>query len=356
MIKKIEIFNFQSHKNSILEFTPGLNIINGPSHNGKSAIIRALKWCLQNKPRGDSFKSHFANKKDPVKVSITFDNGVVVTREKGKENIYRITKNNSETEYKALGVDVPNEVQEVINMNNINLQSQGDNHFMVSDRPGARAKALNKIVGLEVIDSSIKKSNAVVNKYKSSLSLLTDEIKSNTESLKQFDNVENIEKLIKFIDFKYATLATTRTAESSLVDLIEKIEKTEKEIETVTYWLDVEYEFNKVNKQLKEINRIKSEKKQLSKLIDEILVNQNTISDNKDFLNIENEMLNIENLLEQLKIKNSKIFNIQNLISDISYQISFKRVCEKIIKQSIMELNKIGACPVCGQEIKEWRI
>lgn len=54
-IKSIEIENFQSHKYSKLDFSERLNVIVGPSDNGKSAIIRALKWVLFNEPKGTDF-------------------------------------------------------------------------------------------------------------------------------------------------------------------------------------------------------------------------------------------------------------------------------------------------------------
>ena len=48
MIKSVEFQNFQSHKKTILEFVPGVNIIVGLSDAGKSAVMRAIKWCLKN--------------------------------------------------------------------------------------------------------------------------------------------------------------------------------------------------------------------------------------------------------------------------------------------------------------------
>ena len=47
-LKRVRLENFQSHKNSIIDFDRGLNVIVGPSDSGKSAIIRAIKWALYN--------------------------------------------------------------------------------------------------------------------------------------------------------------------------------------------------------------------------------------------------------------------------------------------------------------------
>jgi len=57
MIKTLSIQNYQSHKDSTLEFDPGVNVIVGSTDSGKTAIIRALRWLIWNRPNGDSFRS-----------------------------------------------------------------------------------------------------------------------------------------------------------------------------------------------------------------------------------------------------------------------------------------------------------
>ncbi len=54
-IKELHIREFQSHEATALQFHPGLNVLVGPSDSGKSAIVRALRWCLHNEPRGEAF-------------------------------------------------------------------------------------------------------------------------------------------------------------------------------------------------------------------------------------------------------------------------------------------------------------
>ena len=61
MIKSIQIKNIQSHKDTSLEFSPGINAIVGSSNNGKSAVLRALYWARYNRPLGtDTLLSHWA--------------------------------------------------------------------------------------------------------------------------------------------------------------------------------------------------------------------------------------------------------------------------------------------------------
>jgi len=57
LIRSLEIENFQSHELTKLDLHKGLNVIVGPSDQGKSALIRALRWLCYNEPKGTDFFS-----------------------------------------------------------------------------------------------------------------------------------------------------------------------------------------------------------------------------------------------------------------------------------------------------------
>lgn len=56
MIKKVKLINFQSNKNTTLEFSPRVNVIHGNSDGGKSSFIRGI---CSNIYRDPFFISHF---------------------------------------------------------------------------------------------------------------------------------------------------------------------------------------------------------------------------------------------------------------------------------------------------------
>ena len=47
---KVTLKDFQIIKKANLEFIPGLNVIIGPSNNGKSSILKAIKSCIYTTP------------------------------------------------------------------------------------------------------------------------------------------------------------------------------------------------------------------------------------------------------------------------------------------------------------------
>lgn len=171
MIKKVAIQNFQIHKETGLEFTEGMNVIAGSSDNGKSSIIRAIRWVLMNRPTGFAFHTHGA--KDDTAVCIVFGDNECVTRRKGEKNTggyhYR------QDTFAALRTDVPPEIQRVLNLSDINIQSQHDPYFLLQDSPGEVAKKLNVVAGLGIIGDTIKNANAVVRQRKDAVGILVQQ-------------------------------------------------------------------------------------------------------------------------------------------------------------------------------------
>lgn len=48
MLKTIKLTNFRSHEDTLIEFTPGLNVIVGENGSGKSSIFQAIGVGLFN--------------------------------------------------------------------------------------------------------------------------------------------------------------------------------------------------------------------------------------------------------------------------------------------------------------------
>jgi len=155
MLKKFQVKNFQSHKDTTIEFHPGLNVIRGTSDHGKTALIRALIWLARNRPTGEGFKNLDSGKDDIVEVSLEFDeHRISHIREKGKSK-YLVDGE----ELKAHGAAVPDHVTEALNIRDYNIQEQLDRHFLILSSPGDVAKEFNRIVNLDEIDIVTQRIN-----------------------------------------------------------------------------------------------------------------------------------------------------------------------------------------------------
>lgn len=188
MIKSIAMKNFQSHKDTTVIFCDGINAIVGLSDSGKTSILRAIDWVVNNKPSGEEFISSWS---DETSVAITLDNGVVVKRGRTpSDNYYMI---NDEI-FRAFGVHVPVEIKNVMNMEQINIEKQLDPPFLLGSSPGEVAQILNQIVDLGGIDHAI--SNIRKEKMKADQEHKTEKTRweESIEQLRQYDNLPAMEK------------------------------------------------------------------------------------------------------------------------------------------------------------------
>jgi len=114
-----------SHKDTMIPFSPGVNDLIGDSDTGKSAVMKALDWCIFNNPSGDEYVSWWAGK-EPTSVEIGIDGRKVIRKRTKSSNTYQIDK---EEPYHAFGQGVPEDVQKIFNIQSINIHRQPDAHF-----------------------------------------------------------------------------------------------------------------------------------------------------------------------------------------------------------------------------------
>jgi len=129
MIQNLTIRNFLSHKNSKFKFHRGVNVIVGETKAGKSAVIRALDWVKDNRPTGNTFRSNWGG---TTAVSLNTEQDTVKRIKSEKINEYRLNTNEP---YQAR-TDVPEEVQKALRLNEINVETQFESHFLLSQSPG----------------------------------------------------------------------------------------------------------------------------------------------------------------------------------------------------------------------------
>jgi exonuclease SbcC len=209
MIREIELINFQGHGHSVLALSPGLNVITGPSDNGKSSIIRAIRWVLQNRPQGDGICKHDT---DETRVIIRTDNHVIERFRKGRDNCYVLDGK----VFRAMRGGVPEEIVQALNISSACLQSQHDIHYLINLSPGEAAKHVNELADLSEIDSSIKKANSLIGKAQSDKRHVEAEIASLDQKIADSAHLETIEVLLSRMGRTVAGLDEKRKKEEGL--------------------------------------------------------------------------------------------------------------------------------------------
>ena len=235
MIQSLHIRNLQSHKDSHLDFCEGVNVIVGPSDSGKSAILRALRWIVKNRPQGDVLRSHWGGDTE-VNISL-HESGLEidpeVTRMKGKTDEY----NMNGSSFKALRGDVPQEIQDVLNMTDINLQRQLDQPFLLSNTPGKVALHFNRIAKLDKIDTANQRINSWIKQLSNEIAYKEDQRDKLSEQIKTFDYLEKMEievEALEALEDRYTKLCLNKSNLFKLIQFIEKLSTELSDIEQVT--------------------------------------------------------------------------------------------------------------------------
>lgn len=219
MIEELHLINCQSHPDSLLEFEPGLNVITGDTDSGKSAIIRGLNKIVYNSMPSKELVSHWGG---PLKIAVKIDGNTVILKHDKKDS-YALNK----TTFNAVGSKVPEEVQQLFNMNSINIQNQIDTFFLLNETSGYVASYLNEIANLSQIDSTTKSIKSELNEVKRSI--INDKVTLNEkeEAVKSYSFLTELESAIKEaeqLEEKVSAIQIEVYAIQTLLDTIENID------------------------------------------------------------------------------------------------------------------------------------
>lgn len=222
MLTKIELHNFQSHKNTVIDFDEHINSICGESDNGKTAIIRAIKWVIENRPLGtDKLNSNWnTNFKEPMSVKIYTDKGYVERIRDKNRNGYNVMINGNLTELNAVGSEVPQEVTDFFNLKDVNFQYQLDAPYLLSMTPGEASKYLNDIVHLDSIDKIMSVSDSNKRELNSKEKIITADIKNLEKEINDTAWVDDANNVVKEIDSITESIEENNNLISQLNDSI----------------------------------------------------------------------------------------------------------------------------------------
>lgn len=208
-IEEVIITNFQSHVYTRLSFVSGINMIVGQSNNGKSAILRAIEWALNNVPHGTEF---ITTGKEMAEVTVVLSNGYKITRRRSRSNAvnqYVLEKDGNEEVFSGFGGSIPPQIEEARGMNRIefNFSKQLDAPFLISDSPKTRAQTIGNLDELGKIDRALQSTNDDVRDRAKRQREMDSEIKKlkkeRNEIKRKVDEQADIKERLSFLTDAY---------------------------------------------------------------------------------------------------------------------------------------------------------
>jgi len=349
MIKKVEIENFQSHKKTILEFVPGTNVIIGESDAGKSAIFRAINWAITNRPLGDGFRSDWGG---DTRVAIYTAEGDVIERIKtATRNVYIINGK----PLTAFGSEVPEQVSEILRMDEANIQSQMDVPFLLAVSPGEAARLLNKAASIDDIDYTISNLRGEYQKVSNNIKFNEGKLKDYEKQIEQYDNLPELEEKLERVEEAEKELEKHEQKLVKLTQLVAEVIRIHTELEKTKNIQQIEQKFEQI---LSRYNQYEEQRKRLDKLeqiAQKVKVRQEYL---KSTQYVEDSIALVQKVYDEYQecqTKQQTFVKLKRLIGSVtSLNQSIQRI-EREISQLEKEFRKLcpDECPLCGAKIRK---
>jgi len=349
MLKHIEVKNFQSHTDTVLDLHEGVNAIIGPSRNGKTALLRAIRFAVKNKPAGiGSILSHWAknekgNQKDPVSVSI--DN---VTRERGTDfNGYRVKGK----ELKALGQGtVPDEVQAAFRLDDVNIQQQMDKPFLLGESPGDVARFFNALVNLDDMDFYMSEIDKVKRATNAEIKSTSQEIEGLEAELAELSWIDKAEKVFGKLEKTFLK----KKEKQELVDgFTEELSIYTKYVQKLQTQPDTEG----MQDIIKQVETVQAQQAEISNELVNLTKQLVVFRRAENLVNLFPDTDQAQVYIKKLETIYQKKRKKRREAEELGEQIDLYTSCTNLVKGYTVEIKELqdqlpDICPLCGGELK----
>jgi len=336
MIDKLQIRGFGANEKKDIDIGSGVTSITGRSYIGKSWILRALRWTALNKPTGDSFINWNCKQ---AKVQLSIDDYKITRLRSKSVNSYRL---NDKKPYVAFGNEVPTDIAKIVNLSEINFQTQHSTPFWFSETAGEVSRQLNTIVNLELIDTTLANLDSEIRETNSEIKLTEARLDIAIEQKKNLAYVEDMDKDLKKLEKQEKQLQENVVGCVLLAEKIELVRFYGVEQENAAQAASDGLNVVSIGKLFTEI----AEKAlKLQELIDLGINQQKILKNRPPVFNL------LRRLNKQLKLKTSEVTNLTLLITTIGIREQTKCQNEErleLLKASMKKL-MTGRCPICGK-------
>ena len=347
MIKRVEIQNFQSHKNTVLEFVPGTNVVIGESDAGKSAIFRAINWVITNRPLGDAFRSDWGGE---TRVAIYTAEGDVIERIKSSTKNLYIVNGKPLT---AFGSEVPEQVSEILRMDKANIQSQMDVPFLLAVSPGEAARLLNKAASIDDIDYTISNLRGEYQKVSNNIKFNEGKLKDYEEKIKEYDNIPILEGKLEQLEEAEKELEKHEQKLAKLTQLVAGVIRIHTELEKTKNIQQIAQKFERILSRYKEYEEQKKWLEKLEQVAHKVKIRKAYLKSNQYIDDCFTLVQKTDDEYQKYQTKQQTLAKLKRLIGSVtSLNQSIQRI-EREISQSEKEFRKLcpDECPLCGAKI-----
>lgn len=388
---KVKVKNYQIIKEAEATFIPGLNIIVGPSNNGKTSFIKAIKSLLYTEPGSTPIR----NGQSAYTVELTINNHNVKLYKGTKESYYEVDG----TKYSKYGTSTPEEVSQALgikelvlngNKEQLNFWNQMDYPFLLDrsstdlfrfiidsgDNDKVSLALKDMVKDRQTIEGNIKQYQGNILMLDSQIEDLKNQTKDSSNIIKTCDDIialrEKINKLAQLEAIKDRILAY----ESSLITNKTRLqilnEETSKIYPLVQAILNKNTAINTIVMSKTRIDTLNNKLNQNKIILDKLKDIPKFNLDITKYINLQNKLVTIIrinqklNNLSPIKLPSIdwKLLDISKIDNLIKVKTNIQTFEETILaktnklKQLDSSINEIkdiikhiDICPLCGNKI-----
>ena len=342
MITSLKLENFQSHKNTELHFHPGVNVIVGSTDSGKTAVIRALKEIIWNRPGGTECISHWAK---AMNIQITVETATIRKEKSSSRNAYVVNGK----EYVAFGRDVPEDVKKILGMDEINIQMQMDSPFLLSQSSGEIALHFNRIAKIDNIHNTISNIKQKSKKLEQSQQFKLQEIDNLKTKINKLTFLEKLEIQVEVLEQMEGKKEDLENRIKKLKDIVKTYIKIEGELKKLTHVLDLEKRVNFLLSIMSKKEELENHKSGLVRVLKNLNDIEYHLKKKIEVSRLEMPVINILTLYSNIAITKTEKTAFDTLVERLKrnqIQIKQKTRFLQDLEKEFQE-NFPDVCPLC---------
>ena len=346
MIAKVEIENFQSHKNTFLNLSPETWL---SENRTLENLFLSNNWAITNRPLGDGFRSDWGG--DTRVVIYTAEGDVIERIKTATKNLYIVNGK----PLTAFGSEVPEQVSEILRMDEANIQSQMDVPFLLAVSPGEAARMLNKAASIDDIDYTISNLRGGYQKISNNIKFNEGKLKDYEKQIKQYDNLPELEEKLEGIEEAEKELEKHEQKLAKLTRLVAEVIRIQTELEKTKNIQQIAQKFEQILSRYKEYEEQRNRLDKLEQVAHKVKIRkaylkstqyiddcftlvQKTYDEYQKYQTKQQALVKLKRLIGSVIALNQSVQRVEREISLLEKE--FKRLCPE-------------ECPLCGARIRK---
>ena len=404
-ITEIILHNYRGYKHTAIPISAGLNVIYGEGDAGKSALEKALRWCLLDEKQGKFINKKITTPKGKIKsneevyVQVTFNTGEIIRRGADSSTVNLYWVGHVDKPFEEWGdpiknfKEVPEDVLKVCNLSDVNVGKQFDSHFLLSSKGSEIAKDLNKRVNLEIIDTSQSNAKHFVTKVKREKEASEFNLKKFEQDLKAYDYLEEMGVALDEVEKVEKAIADNKEAQREIGLLLNTLDEAGEKLDKLKSVVSFKSEIESLQELTEKYEKLSMIRGEVDSTLSQLSQNGGLRAKYTNTISFKENVLEIGELEKKITESKKEIDSIDELLgladvdkSSLEKVIAFKKEVDEImelekriktlntdydfisgvldsVEKNAVEIRKKeveirdmrenlhGVCPTCGQEL-----